>query len=414
MLEAIREMVSYESLGYAFIKELKRTFTPEMVNNINVSSYDEALVRSNEVVRVILEVLDRVGLNMMNVEPGHGPGHLVRDRVNGLMALSKETSAIDPRDVFVGMIAGTLHDFGCTLVRRYAEPGRVVRHGEIGAILFNAVASKIAGLLSKDEVVVIAHAIAGHAHSSSSQKVKCQDGIWRETFLYEDTKTCGEETKPIYAMWLPRWIDRLDLNGPCIVGRHFLTMVEYHIDNWSGEVDFVKSISPLVLRENPTKPLSVAEHLKRCADTQTNESPYGKHDIGFMVTLRDDERQQLYRILARLKEKREFSAGEENTALGAWTMFLYTNIEPSKRGRETAEKLREMFKSLPDEVRFAWLGVYCQTMAEYMRWAQSRMEFLDSCPEHWVSLPPIRDDVRDIIRPNERWVKLLKEVQPVT
>ena len=64
-------------------------------------------------------------LKVSGLEPGHGPGHFVRDYVNSLR-LFKALEA-DPRHVFIGFCDAALHDIGCAFVPRYQETETVLR-----------------------------------------------------------------------------------------------------------------------------------------------------------------------------------------------------------------------------------------------------------------------------------------------
>mgnify|MGYP001583954365 FL=1 len=100
--------------------------------------------------------------------------------------------------------------------------------------------------------------------------------------------------------------------------------------------------------------------------------------------------------------------GEEEAILGAWKSYLSTNIEPTPLGKETAEKLDEMFRQLPKETRHAWEDGFLQTMVEYVDWSRPRLQQLEQLSKKYgdkiLALPGITDDVTKVIFPNPEFM----------
>ena len=203
--------------------------------------------------------------------------------------------------------------------------------------------------------------------------VKGVDGIERTLPPYQDT---DEEGKPVMGVWLPRWIDRLDCNGSAFLGRHFLTLVNPR-DEFDGEkfyqTDIVSALNPLLRPEVEIKvagahPLTMREHLRRYARTQSNNSPYGKHDNGTMQSLRDTNTTALNAIIGAVDRDALLGSSDIEHILGRWTTFLSGNVEPSMLGRHAAEKMRSKFGELDESTRRAWASGFDQALETYRVW----------------------------------------------
>lgn len=331
------------------------------------------------------------------IDPGHGLGHLVRDYLHA--TLLAEKMKVDPKQVYVGIIGGVLHDIlGCTLIKRYSESERAIRHAEAGGLLFQELSKEIG--VDKDEALLIYYAIAAHTNYLKAMKVNCLDGVERETQPYLDV---NEEGEPIMSTWLTRWTDRLDVNGPCFIGRHFLTLIEEHEDFGSGEyysVRFSDHMRPLLrdeeeIRLDPTG-RTLREHLMMFARSQNNDSPYGRFDQGEMVVMRDKYKKQLLRVIDSFSNPIKLSPEDEEHLLTEWVNWLSQKIEPSQSARNGVGKLREMFLCLPQETKEAWFSAMETTLEEYKVWSEEIRQIFDKFPEEKLILP-ILGDIRKII-----------------
>jgi hypothetical protein len=141
------------------------------------------------------------------------------------------------------------------------------------------------------------------------------------------------------------------------------------------------------------------EHYQMFANSQTNESPYGRHDCGPMIRLRDDLRmmslgQLLYVSMAG---ERQVSENYEQVVREAWMHFLGSNIEPTSQGFKAAQVLDKMFGELPDETRRIWAQGFYHCMQTYRSWAEAALRDLDDLTQEQLSLPGITPDVREVI-----------------
>ncbi len=354
-----------EGKAFKEVKKFRSKVEPKLESifeKIRISSREEAIVRGLEIINKVLELIGQ-HISLANTDPGHGIGHWMRDMYNGLRLCLKLDA--DPRTLFVGLVAGALHDIGCAVVPRYHEPQRAIRHAEAGALLLLDLFYKDSFGLNEAGQLLICYAIAAHTHYLEEQKVKCKDGVIRVIKPYKDTIN----GKPFYPVWLPRWIDRLECNGPYFVARHYLTLHEPHRD-FNGEnqsfyeVNFAETMRPIIRSREEIKKAggkrTMLEHLKMFMDSQNNESPYGKHDYGYYVKLRKDYKEKLNRIIKAVLHPE--LPTDENIIMVAWRMIL-EKTEPIN-GREAAKKLESLFNSLNEKTKFAWLSGFHAAMRE--------------------------------------------------
>ncbi len=406
-----REMVDDETRGWKFVSALRRDFHPDLLTEVRADSREEALQRGVETTRLIFAVLEAASLPLYQIEAGHGTGHITRDFVNALRLFTKLDA--DPRAIFVGMVAGTCHDLGCTLVDRYADAKRAVRHTEVAAILLDHIFQTETFGLSSAEQLLIMYGVAAHTHYLRSADVTCADGVVRHIEPYTELDAEG---KPFLPVWFPRWVDRLDCGGPAFAGRSYLVHHCEHPEFDGGNfhsAGFAEIMLPLLRTADEIKAAggkrTLREHLKMFASSQTNDSPYGKHDYGEMVWIRDAHRRLLEAVIVQIDTDPLNCAwlGPQERALKAWTYFLSHNIEPNEPGKKAAEFLAQAFRTLDEPVRVAWCNGFREALGGYFAWAAVVLRFLDGLPREWLALPPITDDVRTVIRPDETWLKLI-------
>ncbi len=408
--EEVMQRVSDEAGGFRFVQELQNAYRNNyftLVNKVEVVSRAQAIERGIKTVQTILTDLRIAGVTYEKADPGHGLGHVVRDYVNGLRLLT--TLDADPKELFTGFVAGVLHDTACGVVRRYDERQSVVKHAGVAAYvldgLFQAREDRFG--LNTAERQLIELGIAAHTHHLTQVEATGQDGIRR---ILDPYPAQAQDGIPFLALWLPRWIDRLDNNGPTYLGRHYLTLANAHEDFANGgyyPVEYGPHMRPL-LREDPEikadgNRRTMLEHFAMFAQSQSKWSPYGKFDFGSMLTFRDGQTRRSANIMRAVAQSYDLSTDMRQRTLRAWSDFLAMNVEPYPTvGRPTADKLEELFDGLPDDVREAWTSGFHATMREYCGWAKEVLADLDALPTKWMSFQFI-PDVRDIIRPKRAW-----------
>jgi hypothetical protein len=335
--------------------EVRTEFSPEDVHGI---------------LCAILKPLEDIpaGFSLQD-EAGHGSGHMRRDLLHAVL-LGTRLKDIDASHCFPAIIAGTLHDVGCFIVKRYGDAHELLRHAEVGALYVNYVLEQL-GLVNTAERMAIVYGIAAHTHYLGPQTVKLKDG--REVVIqpYPDMIN----GKPVWFVWITRWVDRLDCGGGAFVGRHFLTLLKAHQD-YDGknfyEVSFAEHLRPIRRPPEEIKAAggkrTMAEHLQMFVDTQNNESPYGQHDFGLMVELRDAYKARLQRVIEAVLQPDD---GVEPTEVDEMIVRHWLNrVEPSYLGRTTARDLLIKLHDLDPASRRAWMRGFRVASEEYAAWTR--------------------------------------------
>ncbi len=363
----IAEIMSDSSFARERHQELMTSFSVDLLKKVRpLNNNQEALQEGFKVVNQILANMEKLGISLMNMDPGHGPGHLAKDCLNGL-ALFDELTA-EPAEIFIGFVGGSLHDLGTALIDRYAEAHRVIRHAEAGGLLVDYCLTS--DLVNEAERLLIVYVISAHTHYLRTIEIKNEQGeIINKIEPYIELYPDG---KPFWPVWFTRWVDRLDCSGPCFVGRHYLTTVSEHKD-FDGsnfyDVSFAKHMRPL-LRDQQTDGKTMAEHLRMFANSQNNESPYGKFDFGNMVKVRDEYKEMLLSVVELFNsemtedEIKAFLFSQDEILLD-WNEFLLTKIEFSEKAPKTVENLDKMFRALPEETRAYWLRAFAHCVKIY-------------------------------------------------
>lgn len=411
----IQAIIDNEEVAWEKIQELRKDFSPVLIENVRIESKQEAFSRGLEIIQKIFEKLQALGIDLMEIEPGAGFGHFTRDYLNAIVLANKLDAS--PRNLFIGLVAGALHEIGVTMVDRYAENKRAIRHAEAGAILLSEIMSDDMYFwrkLNLAERTLICYAIAAHTHYLKEIDMVCNDGITRKIKPYRDL---NYNNTPIIGIWFTRWTDRLDIDAPAFVARHYLTLERSHTDygqNGFYSVTFADHMRPL-LRTNDEIGAqggnrTLLEHLNMFATSQNNDSPYGKYDFGAMVEMRDRQTELLNRIIRSVKEsKLEFDTYQTELVLTAWTTFLYTNIEPTPKALIAAIRLRDNFKKLDQATQRAWLNGFVTTMKEYIDWSKWIMEMTQDLPDEWFYIN--NKSIDKIIMPVWHWEDLLKMIK---
>lgn len=399
MYDRIKQLAEDSQDNRAETMDLRQAFKPGLLNAVTVSTREQALTRGMETVQRILEALNTLGVYISESEPAHGVGHVSRDYVNALRLLSRLD--VTPAETFIGLVAGSLHDIGCAMVYRYDDDKRLVRHAEVGALMLGFLFELDSFGFNKAEQLLVRYGVAAHTHYLTAKEVKDAQGAGVGKIEPYDDMVDG---KPFYPAWLPRWVDRLDTNGPAYVGRHYLTLIQAHKD-FDGkdffDVDYASAMRPLLRtkEERGKDPQTMAEHLLMYAESQTNGSPYGKHDFGAMVELRDAYKARIQRVI---RATQSAVAGDDGLTqadiLQCWTRHLARNNELSKNGADAAEQLRKMFATLPDASRLPWLNAFRVCLDEYREWSDEAIKFLETLPVQYRQLPGVCDNLQSMLQ----------------
>lgn len=395
--DVAREGALYELMGQLLARGPSSPFA-------GASNRETEVRRAMHAVEATLKSVTRF-VDPKKGDAGHGPGHWCRDFIHALrLAYDPD---MHPGDIVPCIVGGVLHDIGTLFIDRYADSARAVRHAEVGALIVRAALMDEANVLSQEEIDGVAYGIAAHTNYLKPMDVRCADGDVRQVRTFVD----AHGDRPIMSVQLPRWVDRLDCNGPCFPGRHYLTLARDHADHGTDgfySVTFTGHMRPLSRTPEEIRAdggrKTMVEHLQMFLRSQSNESVYGKYDKGVMVCLRDEYRASLEHIIGRVLHPTDVS---EERMLTAWTRFLCSNIEPSVRGRTTANDLVSMFLTLDEDTRRSWACGFRAVMTEYLAWSDRTLSFLKDLPPVYLRFFGVFPDVRQVIRPDRSWVEML-------
>lgn len=379
--------------------KIRNAFDLKKVDKVSVNDFVDVQKRGTEIVSKMLNLLEKEGFDIENMEPGHGLGHILRDFTNGLSLVKGFENKIDPKELFIGYLGGVFHDIGCTVVRRFEEKSSPIKHGEVIALMVKRYGKSIG--LNEAEVDLLSYVVAAHTHYLAPQKVSYNG----KEYVNEPYQDLDENGLPIYMVWIPRWIDRLDCSGPTIVGRHMFTLLHDHSDfDGKGfyQITLADHLRPIKRNNEEIKQTggkrTMLEHLEMYANSQTNSSPYGKHDFGVMVELRDLQRERLKRIIeavaqagASENENCGISDEEKEQVFQLWENFLAKNIEPDRFGKMNASNLMEKFRQLPEKHQRAWVHGMKQTFVEFENYAEKVKLFLKSNPDQDSQYPFLKN-----------------------
>ena len=397
----IMEKYNFEDEATAWneMQEIRNSFSPNLLNDIRVSSREDAVEKARNIVQRTLSEFGK-HYDFSNIEPGHGPGHIMRDYMNAVILFSKLDA--NPKHILPGFVGGALHDIGCAVVPRYEEDKRVVRHAEAGSLLVKQLLDKDTSLNDAEKISIV-YTMAAHTHYRTESKIECADG---ETRIIKPYLEFDKNNQPLWPVWFTRWIDRLDCNGPTFIGRHYLTLGEVHKDfdgKENFDVDFENHMKPSLrpfaeqVDENKKRNQTMSEHMKMFADSQSNESPYGEYDYGFMVELRNKSKERIDRIINSTQNAPRFFIDTEWDIRNSWKLFLSEKIEPSNLGNKTAKTLDKMFGKLDDKTRHAWCNAFLTTMNEYVGYSQEKLSMLSDKNDEVYAVPGITEDLRKVI-----------------
>lgn len=363
----------------------ERRFNTALFNEVQVETKKQAIERAFQVCADTFKIMhEKFNVRFDMIEPGHGLGHLVRDYLNALrLADGFAEDEIDPKQLFIGLVGGMMHDIGVATVPRFREEQTPVGHAEAGALLLGQTLQGV----SDTEKKLIQYAVSASTHYLRD---KTYGDMKKQTYLDTYNDETGAE-QPIHAVWISRWIDRLDCSGPAWgIGRHPLTTLEPHKDYGGNEdghftVDFEEHFKPLFRsagdRKNP--PQTMLEHLELFRSSQVADnppSPYNRFDSPSMVALRNPQAERLGKIIADVRQPKEFTPQQGEVILQAWKVWLGRCAEPGQAGQQRAQQLIDRFRTLEPASQTAWLTGIEEGLKQYEDWSTDMQSFLAQQP----------------------------------
>jgi hypothetical protein len=382
LIEQVRNELELDMAGaWAWVQTTRAKFLPMVFDSPPAirASFD----RAADVTRRILQYLEGE-MSLDGMCPGHGPGHWMRDYISACQLLSdpETLSGRTETEILAGFAGGVLHDIGNAVVDRYHDARSPVRHAEAAGLMLARLFERNDFGLSENEQLAIQWAVMAHTHYLRPQEVE-----WNgQTVIIEPYQDLDDTGQPLYGVWFPRMVDRLDCSGSAtFVARHWLTLYKEHQDygqNGFYDVDFHSHIVPICRSPDVIKAAggkqTMLEHLRMFATSQSNGSPYGQYDYGRMLPLRDARRENLLGFVhVVVGDYYSLKDNMIDSILDSWQNFL-SWVEPSESGRQAAIILNQLIRKEERSVQMAWAGGFLFAMQSYQDWAQGVLEDLVS------------------------------------
>lgn len=379
-LSKLKDILNNESLMHERILNLQKRHEDLINKRIaehkkgNHEQYtypgEDPVKKGYSVARQVYALLGDIA-DLSKLPLGHGMGHLLRENVF-LEQIKDDVSfrGLSPESRYYTTVAAMVHDIGRMVQPPHKEKDALIRHAEMGAIVFEEIAKELN--LPEDDVTAIAFAIAAHTNIKHDRTYTGKDGLQRTIAPYKDYGTQQDYNGnaydvPIQYIQFTRAIDRADMIGPTLVPRHFLSLLNPGVDyKKSGykDKDFEEALNPS--SEKSCKALFE----KYWRSVTEKDSPYIKDDFGIIIVKRNEHSSQLRKILDAFDKKEPISQRRKEEILDTWFTFLSNTIEPLHDQNNEINTLRELFINLPVHIQEAWLPVMETTMLEYDQWTR--------------------------------------------
>lgn len=239
---------------------------------------------------IIPKIFERLNPYMEVLPAGHSKRHLYRDFITSMILLQDPwVKNLDEVEKFVGVMAGTFHDIGNSVVNRYEETKRFAGHAETGAFLFG---ETVKDLVPPNLLKLVQFAIAAHTHYTRDIEVKKVVNGEEKTVIKKPYDDILEKDNNKAGIWLARWADRLDAQGVQAFVRHVLTKAEpaehydqegFHVIGEDEEKDFRHHLTPSLRTKGFTNGRNALEHITMFRDSALGTSVYSKHDTRFFT-----------------------------------------------------------------------------------------------------------------------------------
>lgn len=219
--------------------------------------------------------------------PGHDKGHYYRDLLASIVLCdSLKNKTAFKSEISSGLLSGTFHDIGTSIIPRYQDNKYGAGHAETGAFLFWQTSE---GLIGENTRKLAAYSIAAHTNYQKPIEVQIpqnykRDKYWDETWIDENNKVVG------ITATLTRCSDRTDINGISFMIRHMnsrIDSIEEGGQDLSGDEWVNLNHNALFQTFNPTirdpieNPPTALEHVLYFANSYKNKNVYSERDYLF-------------------------------------------------------------------------------------------------------------------------------------
>ena len=375
------KILADEEAAYRKALEIRSQFCPELFEEASSGlpkDREDSFLYSGNIALQILSCLEHAGTPFNRADPGHGIGHWIRDLINAHLLLS--ALEFEPVHILAGMAGGALHDIGCAFVPRYNEPSTPLRHAEVSGLVLDQIFSECDFGLTRAQRLLIQWAVMAHTLYSVPQKV-----MWRKReFITEPYLDLDEDSKPLYGIWITRWVDSFEAHGSeTFPARHWITLSEEREDFNDRQffsVKFSEHVRPILRAQEEIEgdqgKHTMLEHLRRINNDQT--TIHRKHDFGKTTEIMEAKRERMRKFLRGVTESPKLFTKEERIRITErWTSFLSNVIEPSQAGSNAAKKLEKMFFSLDSKIQNAWCNGFEIAIRDYKEWRKGLVRVFD-------------------------------------
>lgn len=241
---------------------------------------------------IIPQIFERLKPYLETLPGGHSKNHIYRDFINSLIINNDPwVKNLDNVERFVGIMGGTFHDIGNSVVSRYEETKRFAGHAETGAFLFGEITED---LLSPNLLKLCQLAIAAHTHYVKDIEIKRTVNGQGKNVTKKPYSDTLDENGNKAGIWLSRWADRLDAQGVQEFIRHAITKAEptedydpsegFHKIKESEAEDFIHHFSPTMRTKNFTGGKNILEHITMYRNSALlRESIHSQHDTPYFT-----------------------------------------------------------------------------------------------------------------------------------
>lgn len=307
---------------------------------------------------VIPQIFERLQPYLETLPGGHSKNHVNRDFISSVVFSNDPwVDNLDSVEKFVGIMGGTFHDIGNSVINRYEETKRFAGHAETGAFLFGEIAKD---LLPPNLLKLSQFAITAHTHYTKDIPVT-REGKTVIKKPYDDTL---DKDGNKAGIWLARWADRLDMQGVQGFIRSAISKAEptedydqegFHKIKENEFEDFLYHFNPILRTENFTHGRNILEHITMFKNSALNKSIYSEHDTLYFLNelIKPNAKEQDEFIREVLKETPTLSEDELNEKF--YTFYKMCRLVDDGSNIEVIINLfMDKFSYVPMDQRSHW------------------------------------------------------------
>lgn len=327
---------------------------------------------------IVPQLFERLEPYLNAMPGGHSKRHAERDFINSLLINQDPwVQKLDEVEKFVGIMGGTFHDIGNSVIGRYEEAKRFAGYAETGAFLFGEIAKD---LLPPNLLKLSQFAITAHTHYTKDIKV-AREGKEVIKKPYDDTL---DKNGNKAGIWLARWADRLDAQGVQMLIRHAISKAEptedYDQEGYFHQIketemkDFMHHFTPAMRTENFTDGRDVLGHITMFRNSALKKSIYSEHDTPYFTNelVKPNAKEQEEFIGEVLKETPTLSEEEINRGLDTFYEMCRL-VDKGSNIEVVIELFKKKFPSLPKDQLSHWANGFSVLPRLYYQML-SRME----------------------------------------